>query len=152
MFRRKMNKKGVTLIELIVVMVIIAIGAVLIAPGIGSWMLHYRLRSAARDIASAMRTAQMKAISTNLEHRVFFNNDNRTFLIQKRISSGSNNWTDEGVAQTLPTGITITNTFAGSEAKFYPNSTSVSGSVTLTNSKGSTRTISLNAYGKINVN
>jgi len=147
-----MNKKGVTLIELIVVMVIIAIGAVLIAPGIGSWLPHYRLRSAARDIASAMRTAQMKAISTNLEHQVVFDNTNRTFLIQKgNSSSGSTSWTNEGVAQTLPTGITITNTFAGSEAKFYPNSTSNSGSVTLTNSKGSTRTIGLNSTGRVKV-
>jgi len=47
---KQMNRKGVTLIELIVVMVIIAIGAVLLAPNIGAWLPNYRLRSATRDI------------------------------------------------------------------------------------------------------
>ena len=55
------NQKGVTLLELIIVMVIIAIGATLMAPGISSWMPHYRLRSATRDIVSTMRVAQIKA-------------------------------------------------------------------------------------------
>ena len=64
------NQKGVTLLELIIVMVIIAIGATLMAPGISSWMPHYRLRSATRDIVSTMRVAQIKAISNNLTYQV----------------------------------------------------------------------------------
>ena len=67
-----MNKKGVTLIELVVVFVIIAIGAVLLVPNIGGWLPNYRLRSATRDIVSTLRTAQMKAVSTNTQYRVDF--------------------------------------------------------------------------------
>ena len=67
---RKMNDKGVTLIELVVVFVIIAIGAVMLIPNIGTWLPNYRLRSAARDIVSTMRTAQMRAISNNIQYRV----------------------------------------------------------------------------------
>ena len=37
MLVKQTNQKGVTLIELIVVMVIIAIGAALIVPNIGGW-------------------------------------------------------------------------------------------------------------------
>ena len=66
MFGKKRNRKGITLIELIVVMVIIAIGAVLMAPNIGGWLPNIRLRSATRDIASTMRVAQMKAVSNNI--------------------------------------------------------------------------------------
>jgi prepilin-type N-terminal cleavage/methylation domain-containing protein len=77
-----MNKKGVTLIELIVVMVIIGIGAVLFAPNIGAFLPSYRLRSAARDIVSTMRTAQMKAVSTNLNYRVSFTKTPPTYTLQ----------------------------------------------------------------------
>jgi len=52
-----MKRRGITLIELIIVMAIIAIGAVLVAPNIGAWIPHYRLRSAARDVVSTLRTA-----------------------------------------------------------------------------------------------
>ena len=65
MSMRKRNKKGITLIELVVVMIIIAIGAVLLVPNIGGWLPNYRLRSATRDIVSTLRTAQMKAVSSN---------------------------------------------------------------------------------------
>ena len=58
-----MNKRGVTLIELIVVFVIIAILAVLMVPNIGAWLPSYRLRGATRDVVSTLRTAQMKAVS-----------------------------------------------------------------------------------------
>jgi prepilin-type N-terminal cleavage/methylation domain-containing protein len=72
MFNKKMNKKGITLIELIVVMVIIAIGAALMMPNIGGWLPNYRLRSATRDIVSTMKTAQMKAVSNNTPYGVAF--------------------------------------------------------------------------------
>lgn len=145
-----MNKKGITLIELIVVMVIIGIGAVLIAPNIGGFMTHYRLGSVTRDIVSTLRTAQMKAVSTNLEHRVSF--ANQTFLLQKgNLSSGSTTWTDEGVAQTLPTGITMSGSLNNGNAQFNPDNTCSTGSLTLTSSKG-TKTISLTtATGRIKV-
>src|SRR4030066_1681688 len=83
-----MNEKGVTLIELIIVMVIIAIGATLMAPGISSWMPHYRLKSATRDLVSTMRIAQMKAISNNLTHEVFFDPPNRSYRLQYTNTGG----------------------------------------------------------------
>lgn len=124
---RKMNKKGGTLIELIVVMVIIAIGAVLAIPSVGPWLTNYRLKSATRDIASLMRTAQMKAVSTNMEHDVYFS-DNYSYILRKN----SGGWINEGVAKSLPSGITVSNiTFSGRKVEFNPNSTASSGSVTL---------------------
>lgn len=146
----RQNKKGVTLLELIIVMVIIAIGAVLIAPNIGAWLPHYRLRSATRDIVSTMRTAQMKSVSSNLEYRVSF--ANQTFLLQKgNKSSSSTTWTNEGVAQTLPTGITMSGSLAVGNAQFNPNSTCSTGSLVLSSSKG-IKTITLTtATGRIKV-
>jgi len=145
----KMNKKGVTLIELIVVLVIIAIGAVLAVPNLGPWLANYRLRTATRDIASNMRTAQMRAVSNNVDYQVFFAGD--TYVLQR--NSGGVGWIDDGAKQTLPTGITIqSNTFAGSVASFRPNSSSNGGTIVLRNTRNTTRTITvLLSTGRITV-
>ncbi len=63
-----MNKKGVTLIELIVALAIIGIAAGFFTPNIAAWLPNYRLRSATRDMISTMRTAHFKAISSNLPY------------------------------------------------------------------------------------
>lgn len=133
-----MNQKGVTLIELIIVMVIIAIGATLMAPGISAWMPHYRLKGATRDIVSTMRTAQMKAISNNLTYEVFFPN-NRSFILRYRDTSG--NPVNEGVAQNLYNGVQFNQNFANNIASFFPDSRISSGKLDLINSKGSQKTI-----------
>jgi len=149
-----MNKKGVTLIELIVVMVIIAIGAVLFVPNIGAWMPNYRLRSVARNIVSTMRTSQMKAVSTNLEYRVYFNFNSgdkkyRYWIERGNLSSSSTNWDGtidldnaarEGGINILPNG--VTNNFAGF-IEFNPDSSSSSGSITLQNSRGTVRRLAI---------
>jgi prepilin-type N-terminal cleavage/methylation domain-containing protein len=143
------NKKGVTLIELIVVMVIIAIGAVLMAPNMGTWMANYRLRSTTRDIVSTMRTAQMKAVSTNMQYRVSFDTVAKTYILERN----SGGWQPDGAIQTLPTGIQISAiTFPGDNAEFNPNSTSSSGSITLLNPKNTVRKITLtSSTGRVKI-
>ncbi|MBS3919035.1 MAG: prepilin-type N-terminal cleavage/methylation domain-containing protein [Deltaproteobacteria bacterium] len=143
-----MNRRGVTLLELIIVMVIIGIGATLLAPGIGTWIPIYRLKGATRDVVSTLRTAQMKAISINTDYQVNFSNAT-TYVLEYRNTLGV--FVTEGSPQTLPSGIQFT-TFPRI-FQFNPNSTaSLTGALTLTNTKGSTRTITLTtATGRIRV-
>ena len=138
----KMNKKGITLIELIVVFVIIAVGATLMIPNMGAWLPSYRLRSATRDLVSTMRNAQMKAVSTNLTYRVSFTLP-KTYLLQYLNTNGV--WVDEGLATSLPKGVTISalNLSSGTNAQFNPNATSSSGSVTLQNNRGTQRQLTI---------
>ena len=149
---KRKNKKGVTLIELVVVMAIIAIGAVLLAPNIGGWIPNYRLRSATREIVSALRVAQMKAISSNTEYQVVFDPGARNYVLQYKNTGGV--FVNEGIAQALPSGIIISGiNFPAHTAHFNPNSTSSTGSLTLQNTKGSSKTITLTtATGRVNVN
>jgi len=135
------NQKGITLIELAIVLVIIAIGATLLAPGIGSWLPHYRLRSTTRDIVSTMRIAQMKSISNNIQYRVSFNPGNRSYILQYRDTMGT--WIDESEVKRLETGLQMNTTLAGNIATFFPDSTADTGNITLTNTKGSIKTIRL---------
>ncbi len=135
------HKKGVTLLELIIVFVIIAIGAVLLVPNIGGWLPNYRLRSAARDITSMMRTAQLKAVSTNMEYRVRFP-DAKSYVLERNTGG----FIPEGSTQTIPAGISVDlSNLPGNNAQFNPNSTCSIGSVTLTNTKGTQKRITLTA-------
>jgi prepilin-type N-terminal cleavage/methylation domain-containing protein len=138
-----MNKKGVTLIELLVVMIIIAIGTLLLVPNISGWLPNYRLRGAARDIVSTMRTAQMKAVSTNTQYQLDFNVAGNNYILQYQTSGG---WVNDGATQNLPPGVTfISAIFSGGvpRAIFNPNSTSSAGSATLQNTKGAQKRITL---------
>ena len=141
-----MNKRGVTLIELVVVFAIIAILAVLLVPNIGAWLPSYRLRGATRDVVSTLRTAQMKAISYNIQYRVNFNAGEvgaaNSYVVQR--NSGGGVFVNDGAIQTLPAGITINiGLLTAGRALFNADSTSSGGSVTLRNTKGTTRTITL---------
>jgi general secretion pathway protein H len=133
------NQKGVTLLELIIVMVIIAIGATLMAPGISSWMPHYRLKKDTRDIVSTMRTAQMKAISNNLIYEVVFAPPTGSYILQYTTADVGGTRIQEGAAQSLNTGIQYNTTFAANTAQFFPDSRVSQGDLNLTNSKESKR-------------
>jgi len=146
-----MNNRGVTLMELIIVFVLIGIMGVLLAPGIGTWLPNYRLRSAARDIVSTFRGAQMRAISENIPYQVSFNGadtgvgDNKGYIFA-------------GAVTTLPSGITIaSNTLQNFRAVFNPDCTCTNtpaggAAITLQNTKGTQRTISIrSATGRVTI-
>jgi len=149
-----MNKKGVTLVELSVVLVIIAIAAALTIPSIGRWLPGYRLRGATRDIVSTMRTAQVKAVAGNIDYRVNFVGE-RSYILQYRKTVGLDDWVDDGPEQVLPKGVQFKDVnFGGgvSYAVFNSNSTSSSGNVTLRNTREAERKIVLLANtGRVRV-
>ena len=103
-------EKGVTIIELAVVMAIIGIMALFMAPGIGEWATRFRVRGAAKDLADAMQLARLKAISDVVEYKVQLDLDNRQFSVLKgNARQASTSWpSQEGTTITLPNGVTIT--------------------------------------------
>jgi len=124
-----MNKRGLTLIELVVVFAIIAFAAGLMTPNIGRWLPRYRLRSATRDIVSTMRTAQMKAVSNRMQYQVNFNVGTNSYIL--RYTSGTSLF-DDGPVRTAPSGITVNNNLPAGIAFFDPDSTCPNGgSITL---------------------
>lgn len=141
-----MNRNGITLIELVVVIVIIAIGAVLMAPNIGAWLPNYRLRSATRDIVSTMRVAQIKAVSNNIQYGVAFNSASKEYRLYYQSTGGL---VQEGPINQLPTGIQFNTITIPVDpglglpfARFYSNSTSVDGNIVLSGKRGA-KTIQL---------
>jgi hypothetical protein len=101
-----------------------------------------------------MRAAQMKAVSHNAQYRVNLDAVEigvaRSYILQRH-SGGV--WVNDGALQTLPDGVTLnTDQLPSGRVMFNPNSTSSAGSVTLQNSKGILRKITITpATGRIRI-
>lgn len=104
-------EKGVTLIELMVVLAIIAIMGLFMVPSIGEWTAGFRLRGASKDLANALQMARLKAISDTVEYKVQLDLDNQQFSVLKgNARQGSTSWpTQEGTTSTMPKGVAIVN-------------------------------------------
>src|SRR4030067_2348604 len=98
---RKRGEYGVTLIELVVVMAIIAVIGLCMAPAIGEWLDNFRIRQAAREIVSNLQYAKMKAISSRVEHRICFDLPHKTYHLEKNDGA----WTQEGSKFHVPRGV-----------------------------------------------
>ena len=90
--REGMNgKRGLTIIELVVVMCILGVMVLIAIPNIGRWLPRYRLRSAARDVASNIQLARLGAIKDNREWAVIFDTNSQSYrIISNRGPDG--NW------------------------------------------------------------
>lgn len=107
--RKIFNRKGISSLELAVVLALIAIMATFTIPYLGSWLKHYRVVGASREVASTLQEARIKAVANNREWQVVFNYDNDSYkLRQGNADSGSTTWTDEGGTKSLPKGVIFT--------------------------------------------
>ncbi|MGC2424997.1 MAG: prepilin-type N-terminal cleavage/methylation domain-containing protein [Nitrospirota bacterium] len=70
------NKRGVTLLELMVVLAIIGVMTAIAVPYYYGMLPHLRVKGASRDIAEAFQIARMKAIAKNTTYIVQFDYNN----------------------------------------------------------------------------
>ncbi|OGP52542.1 MAG: hypothetical protein A2Y65_02310 [Deltaproteobacteria bacterium RBG_13_52_11] len=127
---RRHSEKGVTIIELAVVMAIIGIMALFMTPSIGEWAARFRVKGATKDLADALQLARLKSISDVVEYKILLDLDNRQFSVWKgNQRQSSTAWpTQEGTTITLPSGVTITvdGTTAGTiDRIFRPDGTAL---------------------------
>jgi prepilin-type N-terminal cleavage/methylation domain-containing protein len=66
------DKRGVTLLELMVVLAIIGVMMAVAVPSYYAWLPHLRVKGAARDVAEALQIARMKAVAKNNAYIVIF--------------------------------------------------------------------------------
>ena len=69
------NQKGLTLIELMTVLAIIASLSLVAMPNLFSWLPDHRLKRAARELHSNMQLAKLTAVKTNTCCTIVFNQD-----------------------------------------------------------------------------
>jgi len=143
-------RQGITVIELMIVLAIIAIMGILMAPAIGEWAENYRIRQGARDIVSTLQLARMRAISTCREYKVVFDVTNETCQLQQgNLPTNSTSWEDEGGAVSMSRGVNINSTnFPSDTVQFNPNGSSSNGRIEIANVRGKQYRIMLTRVGR----
>jgi type II secretory pathway pseudopilin PulG len=68
----KGTRLGLTMMELIMAIAMMAILTVLMIPGLGSWLAHYRVKTAARDLVNYMQRARYQAIQSKTQGVIRF--------------------------------------------------------------------------------
>jgi prepilin-type N-terminal cleavage/methylation domain-containing protein len=150
------DKRGLTIIELVVVMCIVGVMVLIAIPNIGRWLPRYRLKSAARDVASNMQLARLGAIKDNREWALLFDVNGESYqIISDKGADG--NWgtpddTEERAVNLsdypsvrfgdsghgpAPGGGPVDDgvTFVADRAEFNPGGTSTAGTVYLQNNR-----------------
>jgi prepilin-type N-terminal cleavage/methylation domain-containing protein len=152
------EQKGLTLIELMVVVAIIAIISAIAIPQFTGFINHYRLTSTVSSLTSSLQFARMAAVSSGREYQVEINLVNETFDVQRgNLASGSTSWISTGDLHRAYTGVDIAmvnGSYSNPASKqFNPDGSSSSGSISFSNTQGERYSITLTpATGRVKVN
>ena len=156
------NTKGVTIIELAIVMAIIGIMALFMSPPLGEWVTGFRMRGATKDLTDTLQLARLKAISTGNQYRVRLNINSganaETFVLQEN----DGGWANDGSEITLPTGVNIDNIDAVTDGTvdrtFNTNGTatgwagSATTSIFIENQRGDQYRVTISQTGMVRMN
>lgn len=74
--------RGYTLIETVVVLLVLALAAAVVAPGIGRGLDSVRLRAEVAGVASFLRAARERAISQHVSLEVGIDPEGRTLVVK----------------------------------------------------------------------
>jgi len=153
------NKRGVTFTELAVVVTILGIMGVLMIPGIGNWLRHYRLRGAASDMASKLQAARMEAITTGFDYRVTVTTSSNFPGGKYVIERHSGGWKpaktiapDGTVSMNEYKDVRIASVNGANPIIFSPNGTvNNSSTIQFINRKNESRSVNITIAGRIRV-
>ena len=126
---RGRRARGVTLLELLIVLSIMAILAAIVVPIFGGGVSSGELKGATRELAAGLRLARSEALATRKETRVMLDLEARTFQVER-----------DARTHTLPRQIELKLFTAQSDIvnektgaiRFFPDGGSNGGRVTLT--------------------
>jgi len=100
--RNEPPSRGLTLLELLVVLVVLAVCVTLALPNLSGWIEKYTVWKAARQLVTDLQLAKMRAVSHGLQHRVAFDAAHGSCIIEQgNASKGSTTWAPVGVVRDL---------------------------------------------------
>jgi len=77
------NARGVTLLEMLVVLSIMAVIAAIVVPVFTGGVSGSELKGATREVAAGLRLARSEALATRKETRVTLDLENRSFQVER---------------------------------------------------------------------
>ncbi|MFW6137100.1 MAG: GspH/FimT family pseudopilin [Candidatus Aminicenantaceae bacterium] len=106
------QKRGFTLIEVLVVVALLGIISMALYPNIRNAQETRNLENSAREILTTLHTAKFQAVKEKLFHRVrFFTQDGRWMsVVERRTDAGSDTWekVPKTVYKTVPSQFNVT--------------------------------------------
>jgi len=130
------SERGVTLVELLTVVGVVATMALVAVPSFSKWREQAQYRKVASEIVQLLREARSRAISRNLEQRVEFEPANRRYRLTEGDRSSRSSSFESVVVDwiALPEEVALKknlacNSEADSSLEFNPNGTSQTGYV-----------------------
>jgi prepilin-type N-terminal cleavage/methylation domain-containing protein len=143
-------RKGFSIVELLIVCGIIAVLSLITVPAFLRYTANANLKSAVREVSSDILGQKERAISRNLQQRILFNTGNESYTLEEEIAGGGG-WTNIQTKslKSFGSNVDITNTTFGADTIiFQTRGTASMGTLTMTNNRGSTTTITINMTGR----
>jgi prepilin-type N-terminal cleavage/methylation domain-containing protein len=104
------SKKGFTLVEIMIVVAIIAIGFFIASSNILDWIRHNQSVGFQRTIAQTVEEARTRAVSSKRQHRIVIDASGESVsLMRGNKGVGSTSWTNVRPTITAPYGSSIDN-------------------------------------------
>jgi Tfp pilus assembly protein FimT len=145
----RLNERGITLVEIIVVIALIALMTAIAVPAMSTRMAHTRLVRATRDVAAELGAVRHLAISKNTPYRLSFTLQATPLTdsyARSYLTGGT--WTDDPatVSRSISSGVDITSPSSSFDVEFKPNGTADSESICLQNLSDSTDRMEITIY------
>jgi Tfp pilus assembly protein FimT len=152
--KKKINHKGVTLLEMMIIAVVIGVASMLALPQFGKTSDRLKLKNTGKEIMSSLRLARSSAISQRCQFGVYFDLNSRRYIIFEDVANPSSFTYDVGldsviVSKALPGNVNFgSNSFPNFVAIFKPTgSAASSGSVQVTSSGKYTGSMTVDVLG-----
>ena len=140
--------RGFTLIEILISIVILSSLFAIALPIWSSLIPGYQLNSAARQMAVEFHSARNRAMAQYRRFRLVFNSAT-TYSVERETTPGAADYTLFSGPKTLPSAVTAT--FNNTPIFQTRGDASPAGTVTLTNSTGASKVITVSSTGKVDI-
>lgn len=150
------DKRGYTVVELVLVIGILAILIAASVPAFTSFTSRYQADTQSQDLAQLLRIAQNKSMVSEDDSQFgvhLVTGDGGSFTLFKGSTYAGRDLSFDEEVHTLPNGTSLTDTITGDDVIFtkVEGSTVNTGVITITQGAGGSHTVTINEVGMVDL-